>query len=198
MNSKSFSYVGSVLGLFFAFCLYGSVMNSFGQKENELTRSAVVIDQRKAHVYLCEEGPLVKNRNNSRIRFVNNSVWTLSFFVEEGSRSQTLIKLSNGSNVAASESGSLVSPVFGFEAKTEKSVKHPRTWPSLVQASYLRSGSFIRFDVPREIFKKFDIYIEYAYEWELTGPLATESHGPKHRVFIGKAAADSLMLNECQ
>ena len=200
MKHKWSSYNSALMVLTFAILLPGATMQGLSQGPRNLVRSEILIDRSKPHVFLCEEKVEKLSEGKARIRFVNNSIWALQFPLEEVSEAgKTLVKLSNGSNVGALESGSLVSPIFRFETRTEQSLRHPRTWSSVTIPSYLRSGSFVRFEVPKQYFKNFDLYIEFVYEWELIGPLATESHGPKHRVYFGKTTEDDeINLIRCK
>lgn len=167
-------------------CLYLAILlvfscNILSQEPSQLIKKDVTVDRSKPIVYLCYDKPNKTVKNNKEhefdLRLVNNSIWTLRFFDNGSGSPVEIMTLPNGSRVPA-----LVSSGKAFPRFMSKSENKPK-WPDYGTVSYLPSDSFVTFTVPRKYLQNTSVYVEFAYSWELTGPIASDGN-VSHRTYI--------------
>ena len=149
---------------------------SQSSRTSNLKRDQAVVRRDKPSVYICLDR---KTESEAWLRIHNNTVWTLQF--QGGGRSSKLLTLSNGKRVAALSSGSLAFPEYRFESKSGGEVNY--AWEDVHTVMFLPSGAYALFKVPANKFDSGLLFLQYVYEWELTGAVGSESNPPQHRVF---------------
>lgn len=147
------------------------------RRASNLKRDEAVIRRDRPTVYLCLDR---KTDNDVWLRIYNNTIWTTRF--RGGGKMSTLLKLPDGTRVAALSNGDIASPEYRFESKqTGGEVDY--SWGDIHSAIFLPSDTYALFKVPSGKFNSNLLFLEYAYEWEFTGAAGTESHPPRHRVY---------------
>jgi len=151
------------------------------QAPASLTRKQVVVDERKPSVYLCV------NRSNTDVlwfRVFNNTIWTIRFRSSSGDTNIKPLKLSNGKLVPGLTKESEFVPHYEVEDAQTHARRMGPGWGDTGTVSFLPGGTSARFSVPKSYLKDSALFLEYKYEWELTGTVADESYAPVHRVYL--------------
>ncbi len=173
---------------FFSFCLICFLENTYAQvnEAKNLTRNDVVVNPKKTSVYICidKNSEPINDKAKSEIllRLYNNTIWTIRFNADAGGTSKELLKLNNGTTVAALTNNSTAYPLYQIkQRKPAKKFDEP-AWGHVHTASFLPSNKSASFAVPKKYFSGNDLYVRFFYEWELKGSGYGESYAPEHRV----------------
>jgi hypothetical protein len=172
----------------FFVCLlcWSAVVFPQAKRGSDLTRNDVVILRDKPSVYLCVSKKKKKQDEDSLwLEMHNNTIWTLRFRAERRGTLEKPLRLSNGQNIAGLDNNSVFFPEYQFKRKkpADNQQSGP-AWGDVETASWLPSNTSAIFSVPRNYFSGGTLYLEYKYEWEFTGAIADESHGPVHTVYL--------------
>ena len=171
-----------------SFCLICFSENTYPQvsEAKNLTRKDVVINPKKTSVYLCidrnSEPINDKAKSEILLRLYNNTIWTLRFDADAGGNSKKLLKLNNGTTVAALTKDSTAYPLYEIEPRKPTKKFDKPVWGHVHTANFLPSNTSASFAVPKKYFSENDLYIRFFYEWELNGSGYGESYAPEHRV----------------
>lgn len=159
-------------------CSVCVVGNSQTRRASNLKRDEAVINRNRPTIYLCLER---KTDRDISLRIYNNTIW-MTRFPGQGKTSR-LLELPDGTRVAAVSNGDVVSPQYRFESK-QTGVERDYRWGDLHSVVFLPSDTYAVFKVPVESLKDDLLFLEYQYEWEFTGAVASESYPPRHRVYF--------------
>lgn len=166
------------IGLICCAICFSVDVSAQNRRASNLKRDEAVIRRDMPTVYLCLDR---KTDNDVWLRIYNNTIWTIRF-PGEGKRS-TLLKLPDGTNVAALSNGDIASPEYRFESKqTGGEVDY--SWGDVHTSVFLPPNTYALFKVPSGKFDRNLLFLKYAYEWEFTGAVASESHPPRHRIYF--------------
>lgn len=190
-----------VVALSFFVCLKGNV-SAQTVKHIGLTRDDVVLKRDKPTIYMCVDSKLTQDDRYAKedsvwLRIYNNTIWLIKFNAERIGTSSKLITLANGYKVAALTDGSVSFPHYGLELKDAKGGLTRSLWGDMSTINWLPSNTSTIFKVPNKYFKEGNLYLEFNYEWEITGKIGTESYAPIHRVYFYLADPLNTSGSEC-
>jgi hypothetical protein len=171
------------------------------KRAKNLTRDDVVIKPNKASIYICVDRKLWKNKEGGSdllwLRVHNNTIWTIRFRAERTGTSQKLLKLSNGKITPGLTNHSTAFPRYEFEPKKFGEQLSGPSWGDSGTANWLPTNTSSLFTVPAKYFKVGTLFLEYKYEWEFTGTIADESHGPAHKIYFDIADISDISGHFC-
>jgi len=160
-----------------------------------LSRNDIVIRRNLPTVYLCLDRP-VDGTGVLWLRIANNTIWTIRFRAEKPGTKQRPLRLSTGNIIAGLTHRSTGFPRYVLEVTNEQS-SQPQPGSDFGTASWLPSNTSALFAVGDAHSQTGSLYLEYKYEWEFTGAIADESHGPVHRVYFGLNGVNEFAAHGC-
>ena len=168
-----------------------------------LTRKQVVVDQKKPSIYLCvnrggSNGKAAHYQDVLWFRVFNNTIWTIRFPSSSGETNIKPLKLSQGKLVPGLTKLSVFVPHYQVEDAQTHSRRLGPGWGDTSTVSFLPAGTSARFSVPKSYLKDSALFLEYKYEWELTGTVGDESYAPVHRVYLPIVDPNDISSGVCQ
>jgi len=160
-----------------------------------INRDNVVIHEDKPTIYLCVDRERA-SKVDVWLRIVNNTIWTIKFNAHRTASPVRMLRLTNGSSVYGSITGSTSYPNYQLDSDHGNS-ELGWMWGDVSTPTWVPTDSYSIFEVPLKKIEKRKLFIEYKYEWELIGPLGQESHGPEHRVYLNLTGSADLTDYYC-
>lgn len=157
---------------------------SFAQNGSEELKFGGRVKRDKPTVYLDY---VCQNKEKAYLRMYNNTIWHISIKADRLYPSKIRIKLRNDVDTYAAPNDKELSLYYRVEkwALPWENVAIPKfPYPDNGYDSWIASQDSILFSVPvRYLRKDLQVFVRFAYEWEVTKEGYT-INDPEHRVFF--------------